>query len=61
MDQISSLFQRFLRSYERNEVIFEEGKQGNEMFTIHRGRVRIVQKSTKGVRTLCSGVGSYAP
>ena len=61
MDQISSLFQRFLQSYQRKDVIFEGGKQGNEMFTIYRGRVRIVKKSTKGVCTLCSGVRSYAP
>lgn len=27
MDEVSSLFERFLRSYQRNEVIFEEGNQ----------------------------------
>ena len=48
MDEISSLFERFLRSYQRNEVIFEEGNQGDEMFIIHRGSVRILKKTTKG-------------
>jgi CRP/FNR family cyclic AMP-dependent transcriptional regulator len=48
MDEMSSLFERFLRSYETNEVIFEEGNEGDEMFIIHRGRVRIVKKTTKG-------------
>lgn len=53
MDEISSLFQRFLRSYQRNEIVFEEGNQGSEMFIIHRGSVRIVKKSRKGeVRSL---------
>lgn len=48
MAEISPLFERFLRSYQRNEVIFEEGNEGNDMFIIHRGRVRIVKKTTKG-------------
>ena len=49
MEETSSLFQRFLRSYRINEVIFEEGNQGNEMFIIHRGKVKIVKKTEKGV------------
>jgi len=35
MDEMSSLFERFLRSYETNEVIFEEGNEGDEMFIIY--------------------------
>ena len=42
------LFQRFLRNYRKDEVIFEEGEQGNEMFIIHRGKVKIAKKTTKG-------------
>lgn len=48
MEEMSSLFQRFLRSYQKDEVIFEEGNQGEEMFIIHRGRVRISKKTKKG-------------
>lgn len=48
MDEMSSLFERFLRSCETDEVIFEEGNEGDEMFIIHRGSVRIVKKTTKG-------------
>ena len=45
---MSSLFQRFLRSYRRNEVVFKEGDLGSEMFIIHCGKVRIVKKIRKG-------------
>jgi CRP/FNR family cyclic AMP-dependent transcriptional regulator len=48
MDRVNPLFERFLRSYQRNEVIFEEGNQGDEMFIIHRGSVRILKKTTGG-------------
>jgi CRP-like cAMP-binding protein len=36
-----SLFTRFIRTYQRNEVVFEENSRGREMFIIHAGRVRI--------------------
>ena len=48
MEEISSLFQRFLRKYQRNEVIFEEGTKGEEMFIIRSGKVRISKKSKEG-------------
>ena len=48
MNEMSSLFQRFLRSYRRNEVVFKEGDLGSEMFIIHCGKVRIVKKIRKG-------------
>ena len=48
MEGAGPLFQRFLRSYRKDEVVFEEGEQGNEMFIIHRGKVKIVKKTRKG-------------
>jgi CRP/FNR family cyclic AMP-dependent transcriptional regulator len=57
MDEVSSLFERFLRSYQRNEVIFEEGNQGDEMFIIHRGSVRILKKTTGGEERSLSILG----
>ena len=48
MEEAGPLFQRFLRNYHKNEVIFEEEDQGDEMFIIHRGKVKIVKKTKKG-------------
>jgi CRP/FNR family transcriptional regulator len=38
VDETSSL-QRFLRSYRKSEIIFEEGSIGNEMYLVHSGKV----------------------
>jgi CRP-like cAMP-binding protein len=43
MDETSSL-QRFLRSYRKSEIIFEEGSTGNEMYLIHSGKVLVSVK-----------------
>ena len=48
MEEGSPLFQRFLRVYSRDEVVFEEGEQGEEMFIIYRGKVKIAKRSNKG-------------
>lgn len=31
--------QRFLRTYRKSEIIFEQGSSGSEMYLIHKGRV----------------------
>ena len=43
MDETSSL-QRFLRSYRKSEIIFEEGDTGNEMYLVHSGKVLVSVK-----------------
>ena len=37
-----------LRSYRKNEVIFEEGSIGNEMYLVHRGKVMLSTAQKKG-------------
>jgi len=44
MSEMSSLFERFLRSYKKGDVIFEDGSEGDEMFIVHLGRVGIVKQ-----------------
>lgn len=40
-------FQSFLRSYQKSEIIFEEGSTGNEMYLIHSGKVLLSVKQGK--------------
>jgi len=50
VDETSSL-QRFLRSYRKSEIIFEEGSTGNEMYLIHSGKVLLSVKKDKAEET----------
>jgi CRP/FNR family cyclic AMP-dependent transcriptional regulator len=34
-------YSKFLRSYNKSEIIFEENSHGNEMYVIHSGLVKI--------------------
>jgi len=45
-EEMSSLFQKFLKGYRNNQVIFNEGDYGDEMFIIYRGKVRIVKQTS---------------
>lgn len=36
---------KFLRSYSKGEIIFEEGSAGSHMYVISRGKVNIVRRS----------------
>jgi len=45
--------QRFLQSYRKSTVIFEEGSTGNEMYLIHTGSVALTtQRNESGPVTL---------
>lgn len=48
MEEPSSLFEKFLRTYRKGEVIFEESAPGYEMFIVHSGKVRLMKKATGG-------------
>ena len=52
MEEANSLFQRFLRTYRKDEVIFEQDAEGKEMFIIHQGKVRIIYKTPQGVESI---------
>jgi CRP-like cAMP-binding protein len=41
---ISLSLDRFLRSYRKSEVIFEEGSTGNEMYLIHAGSIALITR-----------------
>lgn len=43
-----SLFTRFIRTYPKGEIVFEEGSPGQEMFIVRTGRVEIIMKGTEG-------------
>ena len=43
----TSPLQKFLQSYRKSEVIFEEGSTGSEMYLIHSGRVLLSVKQGK--------------
>lgn len=34
-------FKKFIKVYHKSDVIFEENSQGNEMYVIHSGRVKL--------------------
>jgi CRP/FNR family cyclic AMP-dependent transcriptional regulator len=35
---------RFVKTYQKSEVVFEEGTTGNEMYLIHSGKVKLSMK-----------------
>ncbi len=39
---------RFIRSYNRGEIVFEEGSRGKEMYVIYTGKVEISKKDAAG-------------
>lgn len=48
MEEPGSLFEKFLRTFQKGEVIFEDGATGAEMFIVHSGKVRLLKKATGG-------------
>ena len=40
-DVSGSLFKKFIKVYNKSDIIFEEGSFGNEMFIIRNGKIRI--------------------
>ena len=41
-------FRKFMKTYRKSEVIFEEGSFGSEMYVLRSGRVRIYRASGEG-------------
>jgi CRP/FNR family cyclic AMP-dependent transcriptional regulator len=56
----TQLFERFGKSIAPGEVIFEEGDEGEQMFIIQNGRVRIVKRFSERNHTLAMlGSGDF--
>jgi CRP/FNR family transcriptional regulator, cyclic AMP receptor protein len=41
-------FRKFMKTYRKSEVIFEEGSFGSEMYVLRSGRVKIYRTSGEG-------------
>jgi len=39
---------RFIRTYNRGDIIFEEGSRGKEMYVVYTGKVEISKKDAMG-------------
>lgn len=48
MEEAGTLFEKFLRTFQKGEVIFEDGAAGAEMFIVHSGKVRLLKKASGG-------------
>lgn len=48
MEEPGTLFEKFLRTFHKGEVIFEDGAAGSEMFIVNRGKIRLLKKATGG-------------
>jgi len=51
-EQENQLFNRFARKFSRGDIIFHEGDQGEEMFIIHSGKVKISKRVGDVQKTL---------
>jgi len=45
---------RYINTYRKDELVFEEGSRGREMYVIYTGQVRISRKDSKGSDTVLS-------
>ncbi len=46
------IIERYGKKYSAGQYIFKEGEHGEEMFIIHKGKVRITKKTDEGEKTL---------
>ena len=48
MEEAGTLFEKFLRTFQKGDIVFEDGATGAEMFIVHSGKVRLLKKTTGG-------------
>ena len=53
-------FRKFIKAYQKSEVIFEENAPGSEMYVIHSGKVRLATRKMGREVTLATlGTGEF--
>jgi len=57
MEEASTLFEKFLRTFQKGDIIFEDGAAGAEMFIVHSGKVRLLKKATGGEEKILAVLG----
>ena len=56
----TSDFQKFIKAYQKSEVIFEENASGSEMYVIHSGKVKLTtSKMGREVTLATLGSGEF--
>jgi len=56
----TSAFRKFIKAYQKSEVIFEENAPGSEMYVIHSGKVRLATRKMGREVTLATlGTGEF--
>jgi CRP-like cAMP-binding protein len=56
----TSAFRKFIKAYQKSEVIFEENASGSEMYVIHSGKVELTtRKMGKEVTLATLGSGEF--
>ncbi len=50
MTEDTMAYEKFIKTYKKDDVIFEEKSVGNEMYIVSTGRVRLYATSEKGRR-----------
>ena len=57
MEEASTLFEKFLRTFQKGDIIFEDGAAGAEMFIVHSGKVKLLKKTTGGKEKTLAELG----
>jgi CRP/FNR family cyclic AMP-dependent transcriptional regulator len=56
----TSAFRKFIKAYQKSEVIFEENAPGSEMYVIHSGKVKLATRKMGREVTLATlGTGEF--
>jgi len=50
----TSAFRKFIKAYQKSEVIFEENASGSEMYVIHSGKVKLTTRKMEREVTLAT-------
>ncbi|MCX5993642.1 MAG: cyclic nucleotide-binding domain-containing protein [Chloroflexi bacterium] len=57
MEEAGTLFEKFLRTFQKGDIIFEDGAAGAEMFIVHSGKVKLLKRATGGAEKTLAVLG----